>query len=151
MYLRLTLVQYGSILKLCAIQELRLVLLYAWWWPNIGPKHVASTLKQTNVDTIVSILFFHEYCCVDCPHTTYISREKPLRAFLDDSRLDKTQGLRQRHISIHTYKTERTLLNNAHYKFIYLLHSSCFVTVISRIFPGSYNRLNLVMNRISFS
>jgi hypothetical protein len=34
---------------------------------------VYTTILVKNVDTIVSILFFHEYCCVDCPHyTTYI-------------------------------------------------------------------------------
>jgi hypothetical protein len=74
MHLRPTRVQYGSILKLRAIQELRPVSLYAWWWPNIRVETCSvSTKNKTNVDTIVSILFFHEYCCVDCPHyTTYI-------------------------------------------------------------------------------
>jgi hypothetical protein len=80
-----------------------------------------------------------------------ISREKSLRALLDNGRLDKTQGHRQRYTSIQKYKTERPLLNNAHYILIYHLHISCFVPVISHIFAGSYNRLNLVMNGISFS
>jgi hypothetical protein len=41
-------------------------------YTTILVKIINTKIKQMT-DTVMSILFFHEYCCVDCPHyTTYI-------------------------------------------------------------------------------
>jgi hypothetical protein len=45
--------------------------------------------RHTNVDTIVSILFFHKYFCVDCPnYTTYI-------LYMTHNRMHTIEGLGQ--------------------------------------------------------
>jgi hypothetical protein len=78
MHLKLTRTQYGSILKLDAILEIGLVSLYAWWWPS-------QHQNKTNVDTIVSILFyfvFQEYCCVDCHNYTIYRIVQPFEYLL---------------------------------------------------------------------